>query len=272
MRPRGLFLFAVVLAVFFLGTAAAIAAPANDTSSGAVAITSLPSSTTLDTRTATTDAEDAEMNPLECGAPATDASVWFALTLPQDTQVIVDVSQSSYSAGVLVSTGPAGSRSFVTCGPQFISFTAVANETYYMLVIDDQLDGGDNGGDLVMTVDVAPPAPTIDITINPTGTVFSKDGTAIIGGTATCTGVVDFAEVDGQLKQFVGRVAITGWFFTEIACDGTTQPWTATVYPDNGRFGGGKAQLGANGFACGPFDCGFDSEFGTINLKGKGKK
>ena len=273
MRLRGLVVLSTAIVVLMFGVPAALAAPSNDTSSGATAITSLPFTISEDTTSATTDAADAEMNPPDlCGAPATDASVWFALTLPADTDVIVDVSGSSYSSGVLVSTGPAGSRSFTTCGPQVVSFTATANETYYLLVIDDQLDGAGNGGDLEMTVDIAPPPPDIHFTVNPTGTVYSRDGSAVVGGTVTCSGQADFAEIDGQVKQFVGRIAITGYFYSDVTCDGATHTWTAVVYPDNGRFGGGKAQVGAEAVACNFFACGFDSMFTTVNLKGKGKK
>lgn len=273
MRPRRHLLLGIALAAVVLQAGiAGAAAPSNDVGSAPTAITALPYSATLDTSQATTDTDDAEMNPADCGAPATDASVWYALTLASDTNVLVDVSASDYSAGVLVSTGSAGNRSFVTCGPQVVAFSATANETYYMLVIDDQLDGSGNGGTLSISVDVTPPPPEIHFTVNPTGTVYSKDGTAVIGGTVTCSGQADFAEIDGQMKQFVGRIAITGSFFQEVTCDGSTQPWSAVVYPDNGRFGGGKAQVGANAFACNFFDCGFDSIFTTINLKGKGKK
>ena len=54
----------------------------------------------LDTTEATTDADDAQFNA-SCGAPATDASVWYTL-VGTDEVVIVDVSGSDYSAGVLV--------------------------------------------------------------------------------------------------------------------------------------------------------------------------
>jgi hypothetical protein len=273
MRPRGVIVLFIALGVLALQAGIAHAAPpSNDLSSSPIAITALPYSNTQSTAEATTDADDAEMNPSICGAPATDASVWYALTLPSDALVRVDVSSSDYSAGVLVSTGPAGARNFITCGPQVVVFDAAAGETYYMLVIDDQLDGAGNGGNLSISVDVAPPPPDVHFTVDPTGTVYQRDGSAVVHGTSTCSGQANFAELDGFVKQFIGRVAITGSFFTDIPCDGSTHPWTAIVYPDNGRFGGGKLQVGAEAFACNDFGCGSDSLFTTVNLKGKGKK
>src|ERR1700738_5024501 len=77
------------------------AAPTNDTFGGAVPIGSVPFTTSADTSQATTDADDANANAI-CGAPATDASVWYSTTPATDGGLVVDVSRSSYTAGVLV--------------------------------------------------------------------------------------------------------------------------------------------------------------------------
>src|SRR2546422_10701865 len=113
------------------------AAPSNDTFGGATAAT-LGFSQQLDTTEATTDADDAQLNA-SCGAPATDASVWYAFT-GSDAGVIVDVSSSDYSAGVLVGTGTEGNLQTITCGPGTVSFFAASGTTYYVLAIDDQGD------------------------------------------------------------------------------------------------------------------------------------
>ena len=52
--------------------------PTNDTVAGATPISALPFTATLDTTQATTDATDASLNA-NCGAPATEASVWYYL-------------------------------------------------------------------------------------------------------------------------------------------------------------------------------------------------
>jgi hypothetical protein len=82
------------------------AAPGNDTIGGARAA-SIRFSQVLDTTRATTDADDAQLNA-SCGAPATDASVWYTINLAADGGVVVDVSASDYSAGVLVGEGSPG--------------------------------------------------------------------------------------------------------------------------------------------------------------------
>jgi len=83
LRPNRLsyrILAAVVIAgvVLVAPGPAYAAAPTNDTFAGATAIGAVPFSTTVDTSEATTDADDANANAI-CGAPSTDASVWFSL-------------------------------------------------------------------------------------------------------------------------------------------------------------------------------------------------
>ena len=72
-----------------------------------------------------------------CGAPATDASVWYTLT-GADNGVVVDVSSSDYSAGVIVATGSPGSFELETCGPGAVAFFASSGTTYSILAFDDQ--------------------------------------------------------------------------------------------------------------------------------------
>ena len=88
------------------------APPSNDTFTNATLVT-VGFSEVLDTTEATTDGDDAQLNA-SCGAPATDASVWYALE-GSDTGVIVDVSQSNYSAGILVGVGSQGNLQTVAC-------------------------------------------------------------------------------------------------------------------------------------------------------------
>lgn len=256
-------LFSVVIA-----TPALAAAPTNDLYTGRTTIGALPFSETLDTTEATTDADDVELNA-ECGAPATDASVWYEFTATADMGVLVDVSASDYSAGVLVGTGAPGSFSIVSCGPAGVIFFAESGVTYAILAIDDQLDEAGTGGTLVISVDEAPPPPEIDITVDPTGTFNPQTGSATISGTVTCSGDADFASVEVELRQRVGRFVITGFGWMDPFCDGTTQPWSIEVTGSNGLFKGGQAVAVTFAIACGEFDCGFDFEEATVRLRGK---
>jgi hypothetical protein len=251
------------------GTAVA-AAPSNDTFAGATPA-AIGFSQVLDTTEATTDANDTQLNA-SCGAPATAASVWYAVT-GTDTGVVVDVSGSSYSAGVLVGVGTEGNLTTVACGPGTVGFFAAAGETYYVLAIDDQLDGGGNGGMLDISFNQAPPPPTVDFTVNPTGTFNSKTGAARISGTYSCTNG-DFVDIQVNATQAVGRVYVLGFgeFFDFGTCDGVTRTWAADVFGQNGKFAGGKALTLSFSASCGPFDCAFGFDQSTVQLKGGSKK
>jgi hypothetical protein len=257
-----------------LGTTALVTSPAaaappdNDGYAGRIVVGSVPFTTTQDTTEATTDADDAELNT-DCGAPATDASVWYEVTAANDGFLIADVSQSDYSAGVLVGVGSPGSFQIVACGPGATVWDTAAGQTYAILVIDDQFDGGGNGGNMALTVtDEVPPPPEIDITVNPKGQ-FTRAGDAIVSGQVTCSGQAQFAFIDAQLSQQVGRLKINGFAGMEITCDGTTRPWSLQITGDNGIFRGGKAASITFAFACGLFDCGVDFEERVVMLSGK---
>lgn len=268
-RPFASFMLVMVVTFSNVGPALA-AAPANDTFGGATLV-SVGFSEQLDTTEATTDADDAQLNT-NCGAPATDASVWYAI-VGTDTGVVVDVSQSDYSAGVLVGVGSQGNLQIVTCGPGAVGFFAAAGETYYVLAIDDQLNGdGLNGGLLSISFNEVPPPPIVDITVNRFGTVNSKTGVATISGTYTCTDG-DFIDIFVDARQNVGRFAIlgSGGFFDFGTCDGTPHTWSADVFPQNGLFKGGKTLTLNFATSCGAFECGFGFAERTVQLRG-GKK
>jgi hypothetical protein len=260
---------AAILAVgaVLVGAAPAYAAvPTNDTFSGAVAISSVPFTTTLDTSEATTDADDANANA-NCGAPATDASVWYSMTPAADKAFVVDVSASSYSAGVLVVTGSPGAFQIVACAPRAVGFFATAGTTYYFLVIDDQFDGGGNGGTLVLNVIEAPPPPVIHATTDPVAGFNPRTGAATVHGTVSCSGVVDFSFVDVQLSQRVGRGAVLGFGSIDVRCDGNVRPWSVEIFPVvGGKFAGGKGASVTFAVACGPFDCGVDFQEHIVQL------
>ena len=255
----------LVASVVGVAPAWAAAPPPNDLSSGATTAY-LGFTDVLDTTEATTDAEDGQFNEL-CGAPSTDASVWYVLA-GEGTGVIVDVSASDYPAGVLVGVGTPGSLETVACGPGIVGFTAEAGTTYYLLVIDDQTDGGGNGGTLDIAFTEAPPTPTIDISVDRTGT-FDGSGAAHLTGSYTCTDG-DFVEIFGDVTQTVGRFAIRGFFglFEEGTCDGTSHRWAADVIPDNGKFKGGKAMTVTFAYTCGLIECADGYTEQTVRLKG----
>ncbi|AXG14860.1 hypothetical protein DN585_16910 [Intrasporangium calvum] len=235
---------------------------------GAEAIAALPFATTLDTTEATTDADDAELNG-QCGAPAMDASVWYSYTAEADSLLLADAFESDYSAGVLVATGAPGNFLVQGCGPGGAGWEAMAGETYYIVVFDDQEDGTGNGGTMSLTVDVAPPAPAIEATVNPLGWFDARTGFATISGTVTCDSSADFAFVDVTLQQRVGRFIVRGYGGTEVFCDGTPQPWSAEISGETGLFKGGRALSVSFSVACNSGGCSEYFDETEVRLTGK---
>ena len=258
---------ALMLSAVGISAPTALAAPpTNDTFAGATPVT-VGFSEVLDTSDATTDADDAQLN-VSCGAPATDASVWYVLE-GTDAGVAVDVSQSDYSAGVLVAVGTQGDLQTVTCGPGTVAFFAATGTTYYVLAIDDQQDGSRNGGSLNISFNDIPPPPTVEVALNPIGRVNIHTGVASVSGTYTCTNG-SFLDMFVDASQRVGRgsVLAQAFLFETDTCDGVPRAWTVELFPQNGRFAGGKTMTLSIGFSCGIFECSEGFVEQTIQLRG----
>jgi len=244
----------VVLALGSLTAPVFAAAPSNDEAGGAVDI-AVGDHVSMDTSGATTTADDATLNDV-CGAPATDASVWYSFTAADDGGVVLDASASEYSAGFMVFEGTPSQDSMINCGPLTVGFGTSAGTTYTVMVFDDEQDGDPaNGGDLELDVNAAPPPPSVDMSIDPKATV-DKSGTAWVRGSYTCTDG-DNIEIDGELHQSVGRVTINGWgfVFDEGTCDGSAHAFSMPITGDNGKFSGGHAASIMFSYACGAFEC-----------------
>jgi hypothetical protein len=257
---------AAALVVGAWAAPALAAAPGNDTYDGRTVVAGFPYSTQADTTQATTDSDDTPIRN-QCGAPATDASVWYQFSTATPATLFADVTASSYTAGVAVAVGSPGTFEVLACGPGGTVWDAEAGTTYTLLVFDDQTDGTGNGGTLDLTIDVAPPPPALEVTVNPTASFDSRTGSAFVSGTIMCGADASFAFLEAQLTQRVGRLLIRGFGGTDVTCDGTTRPYTVEVLGDNGTFKGGKAAQLTFSAAC-SFLCSEYLAEQTIQLKG----
>nr|NLI51670.1 hypothetical protein [Propionibacterium sp.] len=241
------------------------AVPANDEPTGAIALTKgVP--TSQDTTEATTSDIDAQLNAL-CGAPGTDASVWYTYTPAADEPFIVTTEGSDLlETGVLVVEGDPADGNLVTCGPGGVVVFGAAGQTYTIMVFDAVPDDV-NGGNVTVLVTDPPPAPEVGLTVDPRGTAF-KDGTAFITGTYTSTAEGGYdGGIQGMLTQRVGRLKVTADFFVGgLYCDGTPQVWSAYAYSYNGIFAGGKASNVSIAFVCNIWSCGEGYTEGKVQL------
>ena len=180
--------FAAVLlglaALLPTASTASAAPPDNDDISGATVLGPVPFHLEQDTTEATTSAEEAAFNDF-CGAPAFEHAVWFTATAIADNYVVADVTASDYSAGILVLTGEPGNLTPLICQPGTVSGPVVAGETIYLVVFGDGVSEA-TSGHLVLDTYLAPPPPSVDVTIDPRGTV-DKAGVAHVSGTVSCT-------------------------------------------------------------------------------------
>ncbi len=228
------------------------APPVNDTVDNAVPVT-VGYADTLNTSEATTDAVDAQLNET-CGAPATDASVWYLLEPAVDTAVIIDVSRSNYPAGVAVGVGSPGALTTVACGPGTILLTASAGVTYYVLAFDDQSDGGGNGGRLRIAF-IETESPSVSLAVSRKAFINSQ-GNVELHGTYRCENAFG-VEISGSVSQAEGPRGASADFLTlELGgCDGTRQEWEATARAFGANFRTGNALVTSFGFSCGGFLC-----------------
>jgi hypothetical protein len=252
-RPRVPQRVAVAAATLLLAVApgtAMAAAPANDLPAGAIALTTLPASIDQDTTEATVTTDD-----VGCGAGGVDlATVWYTLTLPQDTRVAVDASASDYGVGINVFDGTPSPDTLIDCAEPALVFDATGGTTYYLMFADPDGDNV-NGGHLVVSLTEAPPPIDVTATVDPIAKVNSRTGEVLVGGTITCSSETSDAYVSVDLGQALGRFRIHGYGDTGTDCGTTPTQWWVTLTGDNGRFGPGKATANVDAFACDQFSC-----------------
>src|SRR5687768_1563953 len=185
---------------------AAWAAPSNDDIAGAVVIPSLPFSHQVNTAEATIGAND----PSACVDP--QATVWYTFTPDVTGRVQIDTFGSDYDTTLAAYSGSADPANQVACNDDTnglsaaVRFTATAG-TQYLIMAGTCCGGGPPvgpGGNLVLNASVAPPSPTLDLSVNPAGKV-SNAGSATVAGTITCN-FTGSAWVNVDLTQRLGRL------------------------------------------------------------------
>ena len=167
----------------------------------------------------------------------------------------MDASASSYPVGVNVFDTVADQDHLVTCIEGSAIFDAVAGTTYLLMFAD--IDGDTtNGGDLAVTLDVAPAPIAVSLTVDGTARLSNNGAIVTVSGTIACNRSAEFAEVDAFLTQTVGRFKVVGFGFSEASCGPSPTAWSLDVSGDTGRFGGGAIDAQISAFACDAFSCG----------------
>jgi len=261
---------AAVAATLLAGAVPAWAvAPPNDDFDNATVVTKpLPFTDSVSTMDATTAADDPD-------CAGNGHTVWYTYTPSVDGFVNANTFGSDYDTTLSIYTGTRGALTQVACNDdaadslQSSVIWAVAAGTTYHLMAGSFFDSP--GGTLSLTIlesGPPPPAPTLDVTVDPTGRVDPRSGVVSISGTVTCTDA-DFVEIFGEVRQQVGRFTIRGFFelFFDSICDGTPQSWTAEATGETGKYAGGRVTVSVFAFSCGDEECASDSEERTVRLR-----
>lgn len=259
-----------------LGSPALAAPPTNDDIGSPTIVGAMPyTDGPYDTTEATTGATD----PDECFGGPDRGTVWYSFTPTTSGSYAADTFGSDYDTTLYVGTPDgSGGITVIDCNDDAgddlqsqLRWNATVGATY-LLVVGTCCGGGvigeaGGGGMLQFNLEVAPPPPTIDVTVDPVGQ-FHQSGTATVNGTVTCSGDVEFSFVDIELTQAVGRFRITGFGSVEgYECDGTVQPWSAEILAFNGQFKGGRAVAVTFAVACDAFGCVEDEDQATVRLR-----
>ena len=229
----------IALTVVILAAAPAAAAPpANDDFDQATRILTIPFTTTLNTVEATAAADDPG-----CTFGPTP-TVWYTFTPSVNMRIRASTSGSDYDTVLCVFTGTratltdvAGNDDTPSDVQALVDFDAMAGETYFFLVgTTTGKTTGSPGGNLVFTVDTAPPPLTIKLRVDEAGS-FDRDGNVTLRGVVTCSRSV-FVDLSGRARQRAGRLLVDGAGFATIPCDGPT-PWQVTLSSARVLFKGG---------------------------------
>lgn len=244
--------------------------PANDDVDNAIVIGSLPLHDTRDASGATTASDD----PF-CGSR--ESSVWYSFTPTADTRIELDTTASNYYATISVWTGPRGSWGYVNCNnAQRVRVDAIAGQTYYIMI-----STYGTGGNLALSVTLAPPPLAIQLNLDPTGSVRPTSGTATVQGTVTCNQSA-YINGWGYVQQKIGQGLVQGYIYIGGSCDPSTpMAWTSTLYSQpvqevgGGRaatlFTGGRATatMYVSGWSPYFYEYAWDDAATTITLRGR---
>jgi hypothetical protein len=253
-------MLAMALVPLAAGRASA-ASPGNDEATGAVTLV-VGHPVTQDTTEATTNAADDALNLDNCGAPATNASVWYQYSPSVPGNVVLDATASSYSAGLMVFKGTPTDASFRACGPGLVGLHLKAGKTYTIMAFSDTV--GVIGGTLVLSLKNAP-TPRVHVSVAKPG-VASHGGAARIHGRYSCTHDMTFAGVAAHLYQRAGRLKIQADSETRIRCNGMSHHWSARLVSQVGTYAEGHAVAKVAIDVCGLLVCREDTAKSSIHL------
>jgi hypothetical protein len=237
-----------LLPIGLMQAAAAATAPANDHWRHAVRVR-LGDTVRQNTTRATTDRIDVRANRA-CGAPFTRATVWFKYRTRQTRRVVLDMSASDYSGGLMVFRGRPSVSHLKLCGPGSVTFRAREGVRYFIVAFSDTRT---RGGRLVLSVAKVSP-PTAEVTLDPRAILR---GEAVqVTGSFRCADAT-FVGIDVTATQRFGHLKVVGSNTAEPdpVCDGQWRPFSTRVSSPWGIYDVGAATVSVDAVVCNDFRC-----------------
>ena len=247
------------------------APPGNDDITNPTGVGALPySDGPYDTTEATTGSTD----PTTCFGEPDRSTVWYSFTPASSGGYAADTFGSDYDTTLYVGTPDgAGGINVIDCNDdakdlQSALSWAATGGTTYLLMVGTCCGGGvvgqaGGGGSLRFHVDVAPPPPTLTLTVDSMGS-FNGYGVATIRGSLSCSNAGGVG-IDADARQRVGRVLIRGFGGTFVDC--STTRWSMDISSEDGKYLGGALSVNVFAFACGPFECADAFVSTTVRLR-----
>lgn len=271
-RQRWLRALAAAL-VASVGTVSAVSAapPANDDIASPTVVGALPySDGPYDTTEATTGATD----PTFCFDSPDRSTVWYSFTPGASGSFAADTFGSDYDTTLYVGTpNGAGGIDVITCNDDAQGLQSrvrwdATGGTTYLLTVGTCCGAGvvgeaGGGGSLTFHVDVAPPGPSVAVTLDRTGS-FNSAGIATIHGTITCANA-DEVDMIAEATQRVGRRLLRGFGESIGGC--TSGSWSLDISSDDGKYLGGSLSVRVDVLACTIAECATASVSGTVRLR-----
>lgn len=243
LTTKALILIVATLASVGMATPAAAAAPSNDDRGAATTVNALPFSDSTDTSEATWQQSDPD-----CGfSGEDDATVWYSFTPSQPGAYLASTAGSDYDTTLTLTAVTGGGLDILDCNDDAsgvdsaIVWEAAAGQEYLLMV--GGCCPGDRGA-LEFSITLAPPRPTIRLTLAPTARL-TPAGAIALHGRVRCQNVAR-AEVQVNIRQDQRLRIVRGSRGSRFACGSR---WALLVSNRDYRFNRSAIWVVARGHA-----------------------
>jgi hypothetical protein len=243
LTTGALILIVATLASVVMATPVAAAAPSNDDRAAATTVNAVPFSDSTDTSEATWQQSDPD-----CGfSGEDDATVWYSFTPSQSGSYLASTAGSDYDTTLTLTVVAGGGLDILDCNDDAggldsaIVWDAAAGQEY-LIMVGGCCPGG--RGHLEFSIILAPPRPTIRLTLAPTARL-TRTGAIALHGRVRCQNVAR-GTVNVSIRQDQRLRIVRGSRGGRFACGSR---WDLRVSNHDYRFNRSAVRVVARGYA-----------------------